>query len=383
MHISFLLPEYPHEKIKTTCAGIGTSSQNIVLGLLKDGHQVSVFIYGQECNEIIEEGPLTIHKIKRNQFKYFGFYLYRKQLNAYINRIVSEDKINVLEAVDWTGITAFMKFEIPHVLRLHGTDAFFCNLDKRPQNKKNYFFEKVAYKNATAVIGVSSFVLELSNQIFKIQKKGIVIPNGLFFENIPTHENTIIEENSILYFGSIIRKKGILELASIFNKVILERPNAKLSFLGTDVPDVQTKTSTIGLFTELLSVEAFKKFKYLGVVPYSELTKVIAKTQICVFPSLAESFGMVTIEAMYLKKAIVNTNYPWAKEIIKNEEMGLLEDPKNHEAYAQKIMQLLDDKNLCKKIGEKANKEVVKNFSIKTITAKNTTFYKKIIADEV
>ncbi|WP_218599345.1 glycosyltransferase family 4 protein [Polaribacter sp. NJDZ03] len=383
MHIGFLLPEYPHKKITTACAGIGTSSQNIVLGLLKDGHQVSVFIYGQDCNEVIEEGSLMIHKIKRNQFKYFGFYLYRKQLNAYINKIISEDKIDLLEAVDWTGITAFMKFKIPHVLRLHGTDAFFCNLDKRPQSKKNYFFEKVAYKNATAVIGVSNFVFERSNQIFKIQKKGIVIPNGLFFENIPTHENTIVEENTILYFGSIIRKKGILELAAIFNKVILERPNAKLSFLGTDVPDIQTKTSTIGLFTDLLSAEALKNFKYLGVVPYIELTKVIAKTQICVFPSLAESFGMVTIEAMYLKKAIVNTNYPWATEIIKNEEMGLLEDPKNHEAYAQKIMQLLDDKNLCKIIGEKANKEVVKNFSIKTITAKNTTFYKKIIADEV
>ena len=383
MHIGFLLPEYPHKKITTACAGIGTSSKNIILGILKENHQVSVFIYGQDCNEVIREGSLTIHKIKRNQFKYFGFYLYRKQLNAYINKIISEDKIDLLEAVDWTGITAFMKFKIPHVLRLHGTDAFFCNLDKRPQSKKNYFFEKVAYKNATAVIGVSDFVLQLSNKIFKVEKIGTVIPNGLFFETIPTHTDVIVKENTILYFGSIIRKKGILELAAIFNKVILERPDTKLSFLGIDVPDVQTKTSTLGLFKDLLSAEALTNFEYLGVVPYNELTKVIAKTQICVFPSLAESFGMVTIEAMYLKKAIVNTNYPWAKEIIKNEEMGLIEDPKNHEAYAQKIMQLLDDKNLCKKIGEKANKEVVKNFSIKTITAKNTTFYKKIIADEV
>jgi len=383
MHIGFLLPEYPHHKITTVCAGIGTSSKNIILGILKENHKVSVFIYGQDCNEVIEEGNLTIHKIKRNQFKYFGFYLYRKQLNTYINKIVSKDKIDVLEAVDWTGITAFMKFKIPHVLRLHGTDAFFCNLDKRTQNKKNYFLEKVAYKNTTAVIGVSSFVLELSNQMFKIKKKGIVIPNGLFFENIPTHENTIVEENTILYFGSIIRKKGILELAYIFNKVILERPKAKLSFLGTDVLDVQTKTSTLGLFKALLTKEALNNFEYLGVVPYSELTKVISKTQICVFPSLAESFGMVTIEAMYLKKAIVNTNYPWAKEIVKNEEMGLLEDPKKHEEFAGRIIQLIDDKSLCEQIGEKANKEVVKNFSIKTITKQNITFYKKIIADEV
>jgi len=383
MHIGFLLPEYPHQKITTSCAGIGTSSQNIVLGLLKENHKVSVFIYGQECNEVIEEGPLTIHKIKRNQFKYFGFYLYRKQLNSYINRIVSEDKINVLEAVDWTGITAFMKFNIPHILRLHGTDAFFCNLDKRPQSKKNYFFEKLAYKNAAAVIGVSNFVLELSNKIFNTKKVGVVIPNGLFFENIPTYNNIMIEDNSILYFGSIIRKKGILELAHIFNKVVLEKPNAKLSFLGIDVPDVQTKTSTIDMFKDLLTKEALNNFTYLGVVPYNELTKIIAKTQICVFPSLAESFGMVTIEAMYLKKAIVNTNYPWAKEIIKNEEMGFLEDPKNHNNFANKIIQLLEDKSLCKQIGERANKEVIDNFSVKGITEKNIAFYKKMIADEV
>lgn len=383
MHIGFLLPEYPHQKITTACAGIGTSSKNIILGILKENHQVSVFIYGQECNEVIKEGSLTIHKIKKNQFKYFGFYLYRKRLNAYIDKVVLEDKIEVLEAVDWTGITAFMKFKIPHVLRLHGTDAFFCNLDKREQSKKNYFFEKIAYKNATAVIGVSNFVLELSNSIFKTQQEGTVIPNGLFFENIPIHENAIIEDNTILYFGSIIRKKGILELAAIFNKVVLERPNAKLFFLGIDVPDVQTKTSTLGLFKDLLTIEALSNFEYLGVVPYNELTKVIAKTQICVFPSLAESFGMVTIEAMYLKKAIVNSNYPWAKEIIKNEEMGLLEDPKNHEEFAGKIIELLDNKSLCDQIGEKANAEVVQNFSIKTITEKNITFYKKMIANEV
>ena len=383
MHIGFLLPEYPHQKITTACAGIGTSSKNIILGILKENHQVSVFIYGQDCNEVIKEGGLTIHKIKKNQFKNFGFYLYRKQLNTYIDKVVLEDKIEVLEAVDWTGITAFMKFKIPHVLRLHGTDAFFCNLDKREQSKKNYFFEKIAYKNATAVIGVSNFVLELSNSIFKTQQEGTVIPNGLFFENIPIHENAIIEDNTILYFGSIIRKKGILELAAIFNKVVLERPNAKLFFLGIDVPDLQTKTSTLGLFKDLLTIEALSNFEYLGVVPYNELTKVISKTQICVFPSLAESFGMVTIEAMYLKKAIVNTNYPWAKEIIKNEEMGLLENPKNHEEFAGKIIQLLDDKSLCDQIGEKANAEVVQNFSIKTITEKNITFYKKIIANEI
>lgn len=383
MHIGFLLPEYPHDQIKTACAGIGTSSKNIVEGILREKHKVSIFIYGQECNEIIKEGNLTIHKIAKSEFKYLGFYFYRRKINSYLNKVILKENIELLEAPDWTGITAFMKFNIPHVIRLHGSDTFFCHLEKRKQKRKNYFFEKSAYKNCNAVIGVSKYVLDVSQELFKTRKKGLVVPNGLIVKNEVSKKNPEIKENAVLYFGSIIRKKGVLELAKIFNNLIIKKPDTKLQILGRDVEDYKTRKSTLKLFIDLLSEEAKSNFEYLGVLPYKDLNEVVLKSSVCVFPSLAESFGMVTIEAMFLKKAVVSTNYPWAKEIIINEEIGSIEDPVNHESFAQKILYLLENEDVRLEMGEKAHEHIVSEFSMTSITDRNISYYKKVLNNEI
>lgn len=382
MHIAFLLSEYPHPKIFTNCGGIGTATRNIVSELAK-AHQISLFLYGQEKDETIIEKNITIYKRAKNTYRFFGWYLYRKDLVKFINRIVKKENIDIIEAPDWTGITAFMKFKIPHIIRLHGSDTYFCYLDKRKQKWKNYFFEKKAYKNATAIISVSEYTLKITQKIFQIKKPAMVIPNGIQLENFLTDETSKIKENSLLYFGSLIRKKGVLELATIFNELIEINPKAILTVAGRDVVDIIENKSTLQLMLSKLSNKAKKKFIYLGIVPYSEMNKVIESTSVCVFPSLAESFGMVTIEAMALKKGIVNTNYPWAKEIMIDGETGFTENPKNHKSFAIKIDDLLINTELRNKFGNSAFIHVKANFSIKKVIDENITFYNKVINNEV
>ncbi|MFK5889300.1 MAG: glycosyltransferase family 4 protein [Flavobacteriaceae bacterium] len=383
MHIGFILTEYPHPKVTSHCGGIGTATHNIVLGLLKKNHNVSVFIYGQDNTETITEGRFTLYKIIRNKYKFGGWYLYRKQLNKYINRIVASKKINILEAPDWGGITAFMSFKVPIVLRLHGSDTYFCHLEKRKQKRKNYFFEKTAYKKADVIISVSQYTLELTEQLFGVKKTAIVIQNGLFLDNFVTSKQFKTAKNIVLYFGSLVRKKGVLELPYIFNELIKLNTEAQLIVIGRDVVDNVRNQSTLKLLKGKLSDTAQENFMYKGVLPYDKMRDEIAKASVCVFPSLAESFGMVTIEAMALEKAIVNTNYSWAKEIMIDGKTGFLEDPKHHTPYAQKINRLLTDDTLRITLGEKAHNHVLTNFSMVKLVEKNITFYKKIIDHEV
>jgi L-malate glycosyltransferase len=383
MNIGFLLPEYPHPKVTTHCGGIGTAIHNIVLGLLKKHHKVTVFVYGQETSEVIREDSFTLYKINKNTFRYFGWYVYRKQLNKFINTVIEKEKIDILEAPDWGGITALMNFKVPIVLRLHGSDTYFCHLEKRKQKHKNFFFEKTAYKNADAIISVSQYTLELTEQLFGVKKTATVIQNGLFLDNFVTSKKFKTAKNRVLYFGSLVRKKGVLELPFIFNELIKLNPEAQLIVIGRDVVDNARNQSTLKLLKGKLSDTAQENFMYKGVLPYDKIREEIAKATVCVFPSLAESFGMVTIEAMALMKGIVNTNYPWAKEIMIDGETGLLEDPKHHKSYAQKINKLLTDEVLCKSLGENAYAYVYANFSIDKLVEKNITFYKKVISNEV
>lgn len=101
-----------------------------------------------------------------------------------------------------------MKFRIPLVIRFHGSDTYFCHLEKRKQRKKNFWFEKLALQDAKAFIAPTDFAGKLTNTLFKNQKiETKVIPNGI---DLTLFKNEFPEqyiENTILYIGTLIRKK--------------------------------------------------------------------------------------------------------------------------------------------------------------------------------
>lgn len=380
MNIAFLTPEYPHNKIKHS-AGIGTSIKNLAAALVKQGHHIIVIVYGQNEELLFEEEGVQIHLIEDKKYRFAKWYFYRKQLQNYCNKLIKDQKIDIIEAPDWTGITAFMKFKIPLVIRFHGSDTYFCHLENRKQKFKNYWFEKLAVHKANAFIAPTLFAGELSAKLFGINAEKIkTIPNGLEltkFENAFPKE---YEKGLILYVGTIIRKKGVLELPAIFSLVRNKHPNARLVLIGGDSADSMTKSKSTWLVVQEMFSEADReRLSYLGQMPYSEVKDYLKKAHICIFPTFAETLGMVTIESMALQKPVVNSNMGWANELIIDGESGFLVHPKNHDKFAECILNLMDDSELCQTIGEKARERVETVFDIEKIAKENIAFYKSII----
>ncbi|WP_026714580.1 glycosyltransferase family 4 protein [Flavobacterium daejeonense] len=379
MHIAFLTPEYPHAKI-AHAAGIGTSIKNLVMALVEKGLKVTVLVYGQKENQIIAENGSTIHLIKNQKYSILGWYRHRKHIEKYCKAVIEKEKIEILEAPDWTGITAFMKFKIPLVIRFHGSDTYFCHLEQRKQKGKNFFFEKLAVSNATAFIAPTAFAGALSKKLFKIKKKQIkTIHYGLdlaLFQNLEPEQ---LETGLLLYTGTLIRKKGVLELPAIFNKVRTAFPNARLLLIGGDAPDIKTNSnSTWELMKSQFTPEDLKKVSYLGKIPYGQMQEYIQKAHVCVFPTFAETLGMVTIEAMAMQKAVVNSNIGWAQELIIDGESGFLIHPANHNLFTERILQLLENNALTQEMGQLARLRVEKHFNIDTIVQQNIQFYKEV-----
>jgi glycosyltransferase involved in cell wall biosynthesis len=52
--------------------------------------------------------------------------------------------------------------------------------------------------------------------------------------------------NTVLYFGSLIRKKGFVELPLIFNKLVEINPAAELIIVGKDVSDIISGAAQLG-----------------------------------------------------------------------------------------------------------------------------------------
>lgn len=380
MKIGFLTPEYPHEKTGNS-GGLGTSIKNLAHALTASGHEVVILVYGQKQDAVFLDHKVEVHQIKNIKFKGLSWFLTRKKIENIINSLYKKNKIEIIEATDWTGITSFIQPEkCPIVIKLNGSDTYFCHLDKRPVKWMNKFHEKRALQNADAHVSVSDYTAKMTNQVFNQNHDFTIIPNGIdmrLFEK-DTDSN---EKNIILYFGTLIRKKGLLELPHAFNLIHEKNPNAQLVLVGKDASDIISgNTSTWQMMQELFTPSALEKVTYFGPVAYSEVRKQIQKATVCVFPTFAEALPVSWLEAMAMEKAIVASNIGWGNEIVENGVSGFLAHPSDHQEYADRILQLLADSSLRENIERQAKLRIASYFEIHLIANQNVAFYEKLVA---
>lgn len=380
MKIAFLTSEYPHPKT-SFAAGIGTSILNLSLGLQQLGHEVVVVLYGQDQDETFTEKGITFYKIKNVKFKGLSWWLTQMKIQKLIRHLVDSGKIDLVEAADWTGMSANLKLNCPLVIKLHGSDTYFCHLDARPVKKVNFNREKQALMTADAWSSVSEYVARITQKLFGFEQDFQVIPNGIDLDKFSVHQTLNPEKpQTILYFGTLIRKKGLLELPLIFNQVYKQNPKAQLVLIGRDTSDIKTQNaSTWQMMQSLFDADARAHVTYLGSVSYDEIKTHIESASVCVFPTFAEALPVSWLEAMALQKAVVASNIGWAHEIIEDGLDGFLVSPKEHITYAQRINNLLANEALRCQMGQNAREKVIKKFSKEVIAQKNADFYQRIL----
>lgn len=379
MKTAFLTPEYPHAQTGSY-GGIGTSIKNLAKGLLEEGCVVRILVYGQNEDAIFDDNGICIQKIQNIKVKGLSWYLTRKKIQRTINQLYLSKQIDLVEVPDWTGIMSFMTIACPVVMRLNGTDTYFCDLDQRSVKWKNKLHEKRAIQNADALLSVSQFTADKTNEVFGLKKNFTIIPNSIDAEVFVKDTKIIPIPNTILYFGSLIRKKGLLELPLIFNEVIKQNPTAELILVGKDVSDITSGSfSTWNLMQPLFSEQAIAQVQYLGAVSYDKIQKHINQSSVCVFPSFAEALPVSWIEAMALEKPIVASNIGWAKDVIDDGINGFLVHPKNHEEYASKINILLSNSQMQVEFGIAAREKVIRKFSISVVAQQSLAFYQSLM----
>jgi glycosyltransferase involved in cell wall biosynthesis len=378
MKIAFLTPEFPHPKMGSS-GGIGTSIFNLSKGLVALGHEVSILVYGQKDDAFFVENDISFYAIKNIKLKGFSRVLTQRKIEKLINSLVKQSKIDIVESPDWTGITSNINPKCPIVIRLNGTDTYFCHLDKRPVKFLNKFHEKRALQYADGLISVSQYTADLTKELFLLDRDFAIIPNSIDIEKFAIVDKTEVQENTILYFGTLIRKKGLLELPLIFNEVYKKNNKAKLIIIGRDASDIISGNhSTWTMIQSLFDTTALKNVNYIGSVAYDEMKTHVSSASVCVFPTFAEALPVSWIEAMALKKAIVASDIGWAKEVVDDGINGFLVHPKNHKEYAAKVLEFLGNNELRNQFGIEARRKVEQKFSIEIVAKQSVDYYQKV-----
>jgi glycosyltransferase involved in cell wall biosynthesis len=379
MNIAFLTPEFPHPKTGSS-GGIGSSIQNLSHCLVSLGHSVFVYVYAQDTDERFTEDNLTIIRIRNQQVKGLSWWLTRKKIERIINADCKTYGIEVLEVPDWTGISAWINIQCKMVMRLHGSDSYFCALESRKVKWWNTFQEQTAYAQADGIIAVSKFVGEQTNTIFKSNKPFTVIHNGIPTNIFIPEETATSSTPCILYFGTLIRTKGVLEIPQIFNKVRKQISDVNLILIGADASDIQSGSpSTWELMKPMFEKEALKQVSYLGKVPYETIRHHINDATLCIFPSYAEACPVSWLEAMAMGKPIVTSDIGWANEIVDHNQTGMTAYPNNHEEFSRHIITLLKNPELRVKMGKLARKKITEAFNITLTAQKSVDVYTQLV----
>ena len=254
-------------------------------------------------------------------------------------------------------------------------DLFFCNLILSNVIKKNIkiitlvhhtyfqsnntikstmesFFESLLLNNSDAIIVISEFMKNEVKNILKYDKNILVAPPGLDKSKskyIPKTELSR-ETLNLLYVGAVRPIKDIKTLLMALNILINDYKlnNIKLEIVG-DIEEDKEYAKRMLEYVREKGIE--RNIQFHGRVNEKKLAWFYSNSDIFVFPSLWEGFGMVLIEAMYNKLPIIATNVGPIPYIVKDEEYGILFPPKDHKKMADAIRRLINSQELREKYG--------------------------------
>jgi D-inositol-3-phosphate glycosyltransferase len=94
-----------------------------------------------------------------------------------------------------------------------------------------------------------------------------------------------------------------------------------------------------------------------------DVTLVYRAIDVLVLASTAETYGMVTIEAMAMGLPVIGTNSGGTPEILGQGELGMLYQPGNAGELAERLDALLSDETKMRELGEKAKSAAVERYS--------------------
>lgn len=179
----------------------------------------------------------------------------------------------------------------------------------------------------------------------------------------------------------LVKWKGHEIFLRAFAKVVNKFPNCKALIVGdipADLPVFQQyKRKLIDLSREL-GIED----NVIFAGHREDIPEIIRIMDIIVHASiLPEPFGRVIIEAMAMEKPVIATNIGGPKEIIKNEENGILVNPCDPEEMAAAILKLLQNKKLAEKLGRAGRETVERFFSIETHVSKIEEVYRMVLRE--
>jgi glycosyltransferase involved in cell wall biosynthesis len=355
--VCYLTPEYPPLR----SGGIGTSIAHRARALVAAGHDVLVEGLGPPAS--FEDDGVRVRFEPVAHPPKLGWAVVPAALHRRLRRVVAAEAVDLVVAPDWLGLSAGVHPGCPVVIECNGSATYFGDELGEPVRPLVRRAERRAVGGADLVLAVSRHVGERTRSLFALELPVTVVNNGIdvgAFAEVPAEDR---DADLVLHVGTLVRKKGVLDMATAFAGVHTTAPNARLEVVGPDAPDRRTGTaSTWQLMAERLG-PAGAGACWSGTRDHDQMAEAYQRAALLLVPSFAEAQPMVWLEAMATGLPVVAYDLPWAREVVSHGETGLLVPPGDVAALQAATRGLLADPGARARLGRAAAQRVRTSFA--------------------
>jgi len=415
MEIVFFVYEFPPYIV----GGLGTYAEYMTREFIKMGHDVTVFsmhtgnaptrdVYkGVEVHRPIVKNmnlslllpmfiPEEVRRWSESGKKYFGDIFLYNVLSAskLINDLVRTEnrKVDLVVSHDWLGsvggILSSRGLDKPLVFHVHSTEQGRSGNGSETLKR----LERITADHAERIVTVSYAMRDHLVRLGYQERKIRVVYNGIDVEKysptrvspearLKTRKDLGIssDEFMILFVGRLSWVKGADTLVQSMPEILSSVPNAKLVIVG-----VGDQQELLKYEVSKLGIEDKVNLKY-EFLPEDEKIKVYAASDVCVFPSKYEPFGIVCTEAMSMGKPVVvgaRGVSGFREQVVPSgpNQCGFHINPYDPHDIAKFIIILLEDEDLRRKCGENARRRVLDLFTWQRVAKNTVRVYNEVVS---
>lgn len=400
MNILYLCDEYPPGRH----GGIGTVVQLLARQMVARGHRVVVagfYDWGYGGDDNFDDEGVQVYRFRRGLdapffskqdslpvramyklLKLTGVFQLdvKRSLERYrkfLEKLIQQYSIEVVEMPDYNdymrhinSYVAFPRLSVPVIVKCHGSMTYIAKGNQQPLPGHIWQMEHDLLQQATAVCAVSKYTADTTAEYLKYDQPVAVMHNGIDLTQIPPPPTNKKDDNLVIYAGALAPYKGVHQLLKAWNKVHKAIPTARLEMYGK---------GPVEKLKPLLDSNAQHTVAFYGHMPKAQLFEKLATASVGVYPSFAETFGLIAVETMACRTATIYTERTAGPEIIRDGVEGLLVDPADVDDIADGIIYMLNNKQERELMAEHGYQKATSLFDIRQVCKAHEIYYKQVL----
>ncbi len=190
--------------------------------------------------------------------------------------------------------------------------------------------------------------------------------------------NIPVDWNMILFIGRLTWVKSVRNLLQAMPSVLREYPNTKLVILGRGEEQVDIVETS-----ERLGIRDKVVYRF-DFVPENERILHYAASDVCVFPSVYEPFGIVSLEAMAMEKPVVvgaRGVVGFREQVISSgpDQNGVHINGEDPSDIAWGIKEVMRNPEKARNWGENGRKRVLEYFTWRKVADETMKIYESVV----